>query len=816
MLKVKELRKKNKSTEKKLASEAKGKGIIVFGLLCTLLFYPPFFRGLFFQKEILITHVISFGLFVIYLFDKIIKEERIDLDSPFDFIGLVLIVAYILPIVFWQWVDLRKAIGLVLRYINFFVIYIMVKDYVKERKYKTPIIYTFILSGVTVAIIGILGVTGYVNLQDVVLGNRMASTFQYPNTLAAFMMTMIFLAMGSAIQSKNLGQKNLLAIGSFVMFTAFILTYSRGAWLLFPILALVYIAVIPMKTKIEGILFLIVVSMSNLLLMQPLTKFIAVEEEKKLKALLLYITATIVFILLYNVVEFFRNKMSEKHFKYIYIAIGLVTGITIIFAVVSLSATKPLTFDNAGISENRINQIQRPVRNVGANQQYNLNLELEANTPSEEVWAWRVQIFSISEEKQRKLITEKVGTSQERETIDLLFTTLDDTEHLIVQLSNVHPDTKVTFYEARLFNEEQMITKIKLDYKYLPEELVSRFQMMEINDRNASVRMAFYGDSMRIFKDYPVFGAGGGAWQALYPNYQTIEYNSTEAHNYYLQTLIETGIIGILALGTLLLTLVLLLVKSVRDRNIQNTTIIIAILSLLSHSALDFNFSYLSIPILLWGLIALLEVESAGQFKLTRVKEIKIPSLVAIIVILPILFYSGLLFNGTQLAVQGAYAAQQGDLETALDAFDKAASRDSFNSEIHMDNASLSLAIARHTEENYWVDKAEYHLMRGLKFSPYNSNALMSAVQFYTTTGEFDNAIKYIDELIEKAPLKVFSYETGINAYIAIGNHYKEIGEDEKAIEAYQEALSLRERAPVGLNKATLDMVENIIENLQQ
>ena len=192
------VRKLDKQSKTKI--NAQNKGMVLFTLLCILLFYPPFFKGLFFQKEILITHILSFGLFIIYLVNKATRGEKIKLNTPFDYIGLLFIGAYILPIIFRQWADLREAMGLILRYTNFYVVYLMLKDYAGEEKYMNWILDIFILSGVVTAIIGLLGAGGYVNLQDVVLGNRISSTFQYPNTLAAFLMTLFFITIAKQIK----------------------------------------------------------------------------------------------------------------------------------------------------------------------------------------------------------------------------------------------------------------------------------------------------------------------------------------------------------------------------------------------------------------------------------------------------------------------------------------------------------------------------------------------------------------------------------------------------------------------------------------
>ena len=68
--------------EKIIIKKLSGIDSIIFFSLCILIFYPPFFRGLFFQKELLITHMLSFFLGAIWLYTKRnIKEFKLDRKS---------------------------------------------------------------------------------------------------------------------------------------------------------------------------------------------------------------------------------------------------------------------------------------------------------------------------------------------------------------------------------------------------------------------------------------------------------------------------------------------------------------------------------------------------------------------------------------------------------------------------------------------------------------------------------------------------------------------------------------------------------------
>ncbi|HIW32262.1 MAG TPA: O-antigen ligase family protein, partial [Candidatus Paenibacillus intestinavium] len=90
--------------------------------------------------------------------------------------------------------------------------------------------------------------------------------------------------------------------------------------------------------------------------------------------------------------------------------------------------------------------------------------------------------------------------------------------------------------------------------KLLPGSIGSRLENINLNQHSVLERGTFYGDAITLWKDYPIFGAGGGAWQALYQQYQNNPYTSNQVHSFFIQMLVEVGIIGILALFIVLIT----------------------------------------------------------------------------------------------------------------------------------------------------------------------------------------------------------------------------------------------------------------------
>ncbi|WP_284643824.1 O-antigen ligase family protein [Paenibacillus silviterrae] len=169
-----------------------------------------------------------------------------------------------------------------------------------------------------------------------------------------------------------------------------------------------------------------------------------------------------------------------------------------------------------------------------------------------------------------------------------------------------------------------IITLASFDYikGLLPGKLQERIGNISLEQSSAYSRNTFYVDSWSIFKEHPLFGSGGGAWSALYEKFQSYPYVSRQAHSFYMQYLNEVGLFGLLFFITIT---VMILVGFVRfslkneDKNVKSSFIFFIIaISLLAHSTLDFNMSFIFIGIILFLCLGCLASVSSGfaiQFK---------------------------------------------------------------------------------------------------------------------------------------------------------------------------------------------------------
>jgi O-antigen ligase len=104
-------------------------------------------------------------------------------------------------------------------------------------------------------------------------------------------------------------------------------------------------------------------------------------------------------------------------------------------------------------------------------------------------------------------------------------------------------------------------------------------------------RLALWTDAFRMVKDFPLLGAGFNAFGSAYVPYQRVERYEWygEAHNEYLQALIDTGIAGALLVAALVYTLFRRAVRAARQGPLE-AGILASLLALALHNLVDFNW----------------------------------------------------------------------------------------------------------------------------------------------------------------------------------------------------------------------------------
>ncbi|RAR42400.1 O-antigen ligase family protein [Paenibacillus sp. MDMC362] len=160
----------------------------------------------------------------------------------------------------------------------------------------------------------------------------------------------------------------------------------------------------------------------------------------------------------------------------------------------------------------------------------------------------------------------------------------------------------------------------------LPQNISVRLENINFNQHSVLERLTFYKDAMKVLADYPFIGAGGGAWASLYEQYQNNPYTSRQAHNFFLQYLIEVGIVGFVIFMSFILYIfykyIRGYIKGNDEKRNSHFLYLIIVLSILIHSILDFNMSYVFMGILVFlGLGGMAAVMDNKPWKKWNLKD---------------------------------------------------------------------------------------------------------------------------------------------------------------------------------------------------
>lgn len=587
--------------------------IVYIGLIILLL-YPPYFRGMFFDKEFLPTHIYSGILFLLYIIYKIkvLKEYRV-FSSPMDYAAVALVVAYFLSI--FVAVNIRSAIGELLKYINYFIAFYLVSDFVRSEEDRKAILWTMVISAFGVAFIGIGAAAGTFTYPGAFVGNRINSTLQYPNTLAAYLTAAFMLSTSLWVTAQNRVQKAVLAFINYTLFLCFLFTLSRGAWLLFPAFYLILVVGMPdqYRMKVLGYSFQ---SFFAAVIASP-GFGMAISANEKSKVWLWYIVGAILSIALFYIVE----KISQRfafHIKpkvvlSVFIIVILLGGIG---AYTALTTEAALTISHGEDEEESLKTSWYPIQDVKPETEYTLKVSLSAKPGKEEgQWGAGVLINSYDEAGNSvRIVNEYIEEEINEEIREITFTTRPDTVRLNIGFTNRFPNTHATFYTAEIYetNDISSAQRITLAYKYIPEAVSRRLRSISVESSSVTGRFTFYRDALKIIKDYPLLGTGGGGWEAIYRVYQSFEYYTTEVHNFFLELWVETGTVGLLALAAFCMTAFMTVYNTmVSDGDITSKVLtwgtLSALVALLGHSGMDFNLSLGAVALYLWQLFGVIK-----------------------------------------------------------------------------------------------------------------------------------------------------------------------------------------------------------------
>ncbi len=158
------------------------------------------------------------------------------------------------------------------------------------------------------------------------------------------------------------------------------------------------------------------------------------------------------------------------------------------------------------------------------------------------------------------------------------------------------------------------------------QPMIDRFNQMRWDDYSVIGRFEFWDIAWRVFLKNPIFGIGFNSFGYYYVHYQTDpQYYTKDPHSIYLRFLVEGGLFGAIVIISILALVFRLIVKTLREVpgkmiTVYRVGLLGGIVGELGHMALDFDWTFPVIPMLLLVEIALV----ARTFSFSKV-DLELP-----------------------------------------------------------------------------------------------------------------------------------------------------------------------------------------------
>lgn len=640
-----------------------GVAVVAIGL-SALLITGPFFRGLFFTKEQLVALIFALGLFAFWWWQKYRRSDGLFMVEPIEYAGAALVVAYLISTLVA--LNVRSAVQEVAKNLLYFLVLWLTLETTKSNEDRKRVLTVIFAAGTLLALFGIANAAGMFNFRGAFGAGRISSSLQYPNALAAFLTVSTLLGATLGAVEDRVWRRLLYAAGTVASLLAFVFTYSRASWLLYPVAAL------------------------GLILVAPAT---------------------------------YRLRL----------ALGIA------FAGVAAGIASPIF--SAGI------------------RQFSGTLVWGATTLA--------AALAVAGEFAREWFLGRTRRSQ----------------------------FIVAGAVAVLF-----LALIPFGIRRLPKDLVHRLASISLQDESIGQRLQFSADALKIVRDYPILGTGGGGFDATYQAYQSYGYVSSQVHNHFIQTLVETGVVGFAAFIALWVAAIYAYITAVRRADPITATLaggsLVLALTMGVNGWMDFNLSLSAVSLVLWTLWAVVvSVPRSAHLEVSRSRggfrrAPAVPATVAMVSAISIAVFAGRLLAGSftgdlaQLEMKLSPQAAQTMLAHAI-------AEDPFDASYRVDLGQTEFLLAKTQKNDQLAHKAQVDVRKGLHLNSTNASYETIYGAMALQLGSVDEGLNALERAVADQPFVPSRYEELAKAYVEVGKYYLGKGQREQAMAALDKVPSV-------------------------
>ena len=596
------------------------------------------------------------------------------------------------------------------------------------------------------------------------MGKRLYGLYQYPNATASAMGAAIFLSLGLSLNSSKLYEKLFYCLVMAATFPVLILTLSRGAYVVFAVIAIANLIILEARRRVQYVYSMVMLTAANGVF---LFQYFGTEKSGNLAGYLL-IGAVVYFSAQILYEKVIAKKISTISTKAVNIVLLVLLAVTVLFAAVLFSVKTPMeyTIEHASGEAKSWKNKGLLITDLAPDSKYTVKLYVKSTMSSE--YSYGVTVDSVNGNGERSnIISQFAPAGEGYKPVSYDFTTKADTKDIILILYNYEENSSTTYKDIRVLDSDGNIVKKFEKFKYLPETIANRLMDISLETENVSARVYYVKDGLKILKDNILLGTGGGGWKSLYRKYQSLPYDSNEAHNFYLQYAIETGIIGILALLAIYYLFISRSIKAVfKQKRYEQIPYYFSLIMMMGHAFMDFDLSLTAYAILFWtimGIAGKTDQESIEWKSNKRILNIVVLAVAVAVVVISSSIYSGMI-NGREAA-----SLMAKDVNKSIDLYKSAMKKDPFNNNYYMDYMQIMYSNYKKNQDVDSLGEMQNSIDKVLKTDVYDIQQTTVITRLLLGTGDIDRALAIVDRIIESNPMvgEIYLYKMDINYEVA-------------------------------------------------
>lgn len=368
---------------------------------------------------------------------------------------------------------------------------------------------------------------------------------------------------------------------------------------------------------------------------------------------------------------------------------------------------------------------------------------------------------------------------------------------------------------------------------FIPLDMFQRLSTTNFSDTNLQYRLTFSRDAMKIIAEHWLFGVGAGGWTALYQGVQDTFYTARDTHNHYLELFIELGLLGILSYLAIVVYSLINFIRSLvilrkHEHYVPVLGMFCVFMTLVLHSAIDFDFSYMSLYMVFWLMVAAAAASVANKKKGTESEDVapkkirtglvsKVVLLILCAVLIPL---NGLFLLASYYAHEGENNLEKLDYTASMLSYVEANRLDPINPEYPFELSKLYAFFAKNNKNPEYVDEwnlkarenAKISVLLNRYYPPYREALARAFMQ----SGMPIQALDELQKLVSYQRCNIDNYALLATGYLDVAAFHIAQGNKEAAKSDLQSCIEIEKADHVTMTPNVLELTKKASEMLAE